>query len=397
MPRPKIEVIRGPSSSIYGNNAFFGVINVITKQTKNIGSPEVSGELFLFDSTYDAYKVRGSYGHTFEKGPEVVVSASGYNSKGQRLYFKEFDNPPDTDGWVKGGDYDNNFSFFSKVAYQDLGFHAGFISREKGVPTGAWGTIFGDKRTSTVDDRGFLDLDYKHNFEKQISLQARLYYDHYKYRGYYVYDYEDPINYPDPVVNKDTDCGEWLGGEVQATKTLYEKHKITIGAEIQDHFRQDMRFEDPYEVFLDDKRTSTIFATYAQGEFRPIKDLLCFAVALIALHPQLKIFQCKFVAHVDDDPLMDSSRYGEVYRGCDGTSLEFFSYECIYEGSRNSIWDYLGRVCPFDGPDAYKIQLFNPFTYSAEQTCQMFLTYLPFLWPERLLGSGKQRPAGMAA
>jgi outer membrane receptor protein involved in Fe transport len=28
----RVEVIRGPSSSIYGNNAFFGVINVITKK-----------------------------------------------------------------------------------------------------------------------------------------------------------------------------------------------------------------------------------------------------------------------------------------------------------------------------------------------------------------------------
>jgi len=270
----KIEVIRGPSSSIYGTNAFFGVINVITKQAKDLSSPELSGELFLFDSTYDAYKLRGSYGHKFEKGPEVVVSASGYDSKGQRLYFKEFDQPPDMDGWVKGGDYDNNYSFFSKAAFQDFSFHAAFVSREKGVPTGAWGTMFGDKRTSTNDDRGYLELKYKHSFEKQIDLQARLYYDHYKYRAYYVYDNAVPPNPPEPIVYTDRSWGEWLGAEVQATKTLYEKHKITVGMELQDHMRQDMRFEDPFEVYMDDKRSSTNWALYAQGEIRPLKDLL---------------------------------------------------------------------------------------------------------------------------
>ena len=130
----KIEIVRGPSSSIYGTNAFFGVINVITKQAKDVGSPELSGEIFFIDNNYDAYKARGSYGHKFEKGLEMVLSASRYDSKGQRLYFKEFDQPPDMDGWVKGGDYDNNYSFFSRVAYQDLSQGKKACPQGHGIP-----------------------------------------------------------------------------------------------------------------------------------------------------------------------------------------------------------------------------------------------------------------------
>jgi outer membrane receptor for ferrienterochelin and colicins len=46
----RVEVIRGPSSSIYGNNALFGVINIITKQGRDFDSAEVSGEAGSFDS-----------------------------------------------------------------------------------------------------------------------------------------------------------------------------------------------------------------------------------------------------------------------------------------------------------------------------------------------------------
>src|SRR6185295_4844201 len=36
----RVEVIRGPSSSIYGNSAFFGVINIITRRGGQIDGAE---------------------------------------------------------------------------------------------------------------------------------------------------------------------------------------------------------------------------------------------------------------------------------------------------------------------------------------------------------------------
>src|SRR4051812_3159242 len=55
----RVEIIRGPSSSLYGTNAFFGVINVITKRGKDLKGLEVSGEA----GTFDSYKSRMSYGN----------------------------------------------------------------------------------------------------------------------------------------------------------------------------------------------------------------------------------------------------------------------------------------------------------------------------------------------
>src|SRR6185369_13691642 len=46
----RVEVIRGPSSSIYGNSAFFGVINIVTKSGHALNGFELSSEAGSFNS-----------------------------------------------------------------------------------------------------------------------------------------------------------------------------------------------------------------------------------------------------------------------------------------------------------------------------------------------------------
>jgi outer membrane receptor for ferrienterochelin and colicin len=52
----RIEIIRGPSSSLYGADAFFAVINVITRK----GSELKGGELSFADASYETYQGRAS-------------------------------------------------------------------------------------------------------------------------------------------------------------------------------------------------------------------------------------------------------------------------------------------------------------------------------------------------
>src|SRR5688572_21392355 len=40
----RVEIIRGPASSIYGDSAFFGVVNVVTKSGESIGGSSVAVE-----------------------------------------------------------------------------------------------------------------------------------------------------------------------------------------------------------------------------------------------------------------------------------------------------------------------------------------------------------------
>jgi len=72
----RVEVIRGPSSSIYGTSAFFGVINVITKRGRDYQGVEVSSEA----GNYDAYNGRLSYGDRYGSGFELLVSGTVGNT-----------------------------------------------------------------------------------------------------------------------------------------------------------------------------------------------------------------------------------------------------------------------------------------------------------------------------
>src|SRR6059036_1693978 len=64
----KVGIIRGPGSSLYGNNAFFGVVNVITRKGRDLSGngAELSGEA----ASFDTYKGRATYGNRFQNGLE---------------------------------------------------------------------------------------------------------------------------------------------------------------------------------------------------------------------------------------------------------------------------------------------------------------------------------------
>ena len=79
----RVEIIKGPASSLYGTNAFFGVINVITKRGRDIKGAEISGEA----SSFNTYRGRLSYGNKFSNGVEMLLSGSYSGSEGRRELF----------------------------------------------------------------------------------------------------------------------------------------------------------------------------------------------------------------------------------------------------------------------------------------------------------------------
>jgi hypothetical protein len=58
-------------------NAFFGMINLITKRERNIKGTELSGET----SSYHSHKGRLTYRIKFQSGLEFIVSGAYYSSR----------------------------------------------------------------------------------------------------------------------------------------------------------------------------------------------------------------------------------------------------------------------------------------------------------------------------
>jgi outer membrane receptor for ferrienterochelin and colicins len=265
----RVEFIRGPSSSLYGASAFFGVINVITKR----GHDSMGATASFEAGSFGTYKGRFSYGAGFENGLEMLVSASFYDSHGQRLFYPEFAAPQTNNGFADNADYDRSHSFLANVSYRDFRLQAVGSSREKGIPTGSFGTVFNDPRNHTVDADAYVDLAYQHTFNN-MDLAGRLFYDRNDYDGNYVADYAG-TGTPPYVENKAFSRGRVWGLELNASKNA-GKHRVTAGVEYRNNLRQDQGDYDaaPYFSYLDDRRSSKIWALYIQDEFRITEKLI---------------------------------------------------------------------------------------------------------------------------
>lgn len=268
----RVEIIRGPSSSLYGTNAFFGVINVITKRGRDLKGLEVSGEA----GTFDSYKSRMSYGNKLNNGLEFLVSGSYLDSAGPRdLFYKEFNDPATNNGHAIKNDSENFQNFFGKASYGDFTLQGGYVSRKKKVPTASFGTMFNSGAEGTLDQRGYLDLKYHHEFASDLTLNVRGYYDRYYYRGDYPYDY------PPPTLNQDRSLAQQAGTDLSVTKRLFNQHKVILGTEYRNQFQTNQNNKDdvPPATYLDDRRSSTVWAVYGQEEWA-ITDRLLLNVGI---------------------------------------------------------------------------------------------------------------------
>src|SRR6202790_4508910 len=101
----RVEVIRGPNSSLYVASAFLGVVSVITKRGKDMPGVSGAGEV----ASYGTYKGRVSYGNTFNNGLELLLSGSFFDSHGQdQLFFPTFDTPATNNGNALNADDDQS-------------------------------------------------------------------------------------------------------------------------------------------------------------------------------------------------------------------------------------------------------------------------------------------------
>ena len=267
----RIEVIRGPSSSLYGTSAFLGVINVITRRGRDINGIGVSGEY----GSFNRYKTRLSIGKRLENGLEAFASGSFLQSNGNRkLYYNEYDNPETNNGISKNNDETEFENFFATLSYEDLTLQGAYHSTYKEVPTGSFESVFNDSRNSTRDTTAYLNLTVDHDFDNLTNLLARVSYNYYGYKGDYIYDYsEEEDEDPFLVVNKDAAQGEWFRSELQFSKTLFDHHRLTLGGEYQENLKQKQKNYD-LEFYLDDNRDSSQWALFLQDEYTVLENLV---------------------------------------------------------------------------------------------------------------------------
>src|SRR5712692_47484 len=196
----------------------------------------------------------------------MLLSGTFYNSQGHSLFFPEFNSPATNNGIVRHGDDDVYQHILATVSFRGFTVQGVFSSREKGVPTAYYGTVFNDPRTRNTDDHQYVDVSYQHSLAEKWELVARTSFDQYRLESLLA----DPSGLPDGsvVVNKASGRGNWWDSELKLSRTLLEKHKLTFGSEVRDNLRQDQaNYAAASNSFQNNEHSSWNWALYAQDEF----------------------------------------------------------------------------------------------------------------------------------
>lgn len=265
----RVEIVRGPSFSAFGDNAVFGVVNVITKQGRDIDSGEVSAAA---GSSY-SYQGRFTYGRKLTNDWDLLLSGTFYDGRGrQNLYYPEYNTPLNNvnNGIATRSDGESFHSFMAKIARRDFSLEGVFGSREKTIPTGVYGTLFNDGRTRTIDETAFLEARYQPRLEEyDLDLDARVFADHYAGFGYWSYD----------PMNQDAGVGDAWGASLQATKRAADRFTFSGGADLRHAFNQRLESwnTDPRETLFESRTSLLNAGVFALAEARVLPRITLHA------------------------------------------------------------------------------------------------------------------------
>jgi outer membrane receptor for ferrienterochelin and colicins len=267
----RVEIIRGPASSLYGDSAFFLVVNVITKSGASLNG----GSITLDAGTLGTRLVRGAVGRRLANGLDVAMSGTYERSDGVgRLYFPAFDTPATNNGIAEGLDGEGVKQVYGRLAFRGLTLTAAYGSRQRDVPTASFGTVFNEQapREETTDRHTLVDADYGRSFgATRVTFRAS--FDRFTYDGTFPFTGE-----PDGarlLVARNSGVGmRWTVGS--GLTRSFGRHTVRAGVELIDNVHQNQAagYLDPPLVFLDNRRSSMQHAVYAQDEIRLARWLI---------------------------------------------------------------------------------------------------------------------------
>ena len=199
----RIEIIRGPTSALYGSNGILANINVVTRSPVDAEKLRVSAES---DSAGER-KLSLSSGVYLGHGANLLVSASVFNNAG-----------------VGVADGERGYHTFAQLIWHDWSFTAYFNARDKQTPLGVGSSLSYDPSQYAVDSRNFVNAVYRHSAGPG-EIQWQTSYDNYRYH--------DRFNYPDPAggieAESDVNRGDWLDSQLTYEVPLDGVGPLTVG------------------------------------------------------------------------------------------------------------------------------------------------------------------------
>ncbi|MGE5479616.1 MAG: TonB-dependent receptor plug domain-containing protein [Chloroflexota bacterium] len=267
----RIEIVRGPGSTLYGNSATFAVVNVITKRGKELDGVNIMAS----GGSLGLRKYGITAGKEFDNELSVSASALYGEIQGGNLYFKEYDSPEHNNGVSVGMDWERFWGAQAAAEYKGLAAQALISTRYKAVPTAAWETQFNVKPLDMCDSRAYAELKYDFSPLENVQLSFKGSYDLYFFGGKYPYD--DPLELLPTRMQHDSSTAKNYSLEAQMVWDVSSQNRLTFGVETQ------QALTASYELWWDGQsedlpsisvsRPNKVYSIYAQDQHQALEDL----------------------------------------------------------------------------------------------------------------------------
>lgn len=242
----RIEVIRGPVSSIYGTNAFLGIVNVVTLAADK--APRAYGRVGA-----------GTFGTTtgnagFSSGglnEQLRGFASWSRRSGDSFRYPDFQ----TDGSPAVTDADGMQALAGGLSatYGGLFLQTRAAHRARELPGAPYDSLPGGENRNT-DTYALLELGYAHELEDLATLSARVYGNLYHHDSELMLEREGSASGMQPF--SATATSRWLGAELRGLFFLLPDERLDLTAgivgELSDVDSESMLVNDPANAMAQD-------------------------------------------------------------------------------------------------------------------------------------------------
>lgn len=205
----RVEYAPGPGSAIYGNNAFLGVVNIITRKGRDFQGFDTT----VTRGSHGEQDGRVTWGKRFDNGAEWLLSASQYSNEGVERYY---------DGEVNPNSGSHAERLFLKGRYQGWSWLASSVDHWRD------NTLFGDAYRWR-DRNSFLNVGYETALGTDLQITARAYSGNFKFDGRSTGPYGTYLDGVD---------GQWYGLDSKVIYLGLEGHQIIFGGEYRVDERQ---------------------------------------------------------------------------------------------------------------------------------------------------------------
>ncbi len=214
----RIEIIRGPVSSIYGTNAFLGIINIVTIEADKaprghgratIGSMGTAGANAAFNSGGINRQVRGSVSYNHRLGetityPDFPTSQAETSADGAHAVFGSL-----------------------AVTFDRFFFQARGYERLRELPGAPYDSALGSADNRNRDRHVLAELGYTNEISKRLTVAARAYGNRYSF-------FSELDTGPGGFSTEATSL--WYGGELRALVDVLDTPDLlstTAGAAVE--------------------------------------------------------------------------------------------------------------------------------------------------------------------